>query len=227
MKTAAESRERPHARPGSLENAREAITYFRPMEDREPDQAPLSAHLIRRIFTYTRPYAGRRNCLFGLTLARGLQLPALAWLIGRTINGPIAGHHLAGIYAHAAAYFVLVLMMVATLFFRQRFALELGEAVARDMRSELFKKLLSLPMSFFNRTKFGRIISRMTSDIDSVRVAVQDVAFVVTIQAVQMAVAGLLMAWYNWKLLSVMGLMVPAIWVVNRQFRFCPSADQR
>ena len=76
-----------------------------------------------------------------------------------------------------------------------------------------------MPMSFFNKTKFGRIISRMTSDIDSIRVAVQDVAFVVTIQAVQMTVAAILMAWYNWKLFSLMLLFVPVIWVVNQNYR--------
>ena len=206
-------------RLSSLDGAREAITYFRPMEDREADHAPLSAQLIRRIFTYTRPYTRRRNALFFLTFARGLQLPALAWMIGQTINGPIAGQDLPGIYRHAGVYLALVLAMVATLFFRQRFALELGEAVAHDMRSELFRKLTTLPMSFFNKTKFGRIISRMTSDIDSVRVAVQDVAFVVTIQAVQMTVAALLMVWYNWKLFSLMLVLVPVIWVVNQNYR--------
>jgi hypothetical protein len=172
-----------------LGSAREAITYFRPMEEREADHAPLSALLIRRMFTYTRRYGARRNWLFVLTFARGLQLPALAWMIGQTINGPIAGRNLPSIYLHAGIYLFLVLTMVVTLHFRQRFALELGEAVAHDMRLELFRKLTTLPMSFFNKTKFGRIISRMTSDIDSVRVAVQDVAFVVTIQAVQMTVA--------------------------------------
>lgn len=198
---------------------REAITHFRPMEDREADHAPLSAHLIKRIFTYTRPYAARRNWLWVLTFARGLQLPALAWMIGQTINGPIAGQRLGGIFAHALVYLLLVLAMVLTLHFRQRFALELGEAVAHDMRSEFFRKLTTMPMSFFNKTKFGRIISRMTSDIDSVRVAVQDVAFVVTIQAVQMTVAALLMAWYNWKLFSLMLLLVPFIWVINNKYR--------
>jgi ATP-binding cassette subfamily B protein len=171
------------------------------------------------MFTYTRPYAVRRNWLFVLTFARGLQLPVLAWMIGQTINGPIAGRDLHGIYLHAAVYFGLVLLMVVTLHYRQLFALELGEAVAHDMRLELFRKLTTLPMSFFNKTKFGRIISRMTSDIDSVRVAVQDVAFVVTIQAVQMTVAALLMAWYNWKLFSLMLLLVPGIWLVNRNYR--------
>ncbi|HLH52223.1 MAG TPA: ABC transporter ATP-binding protein [Verrucomicrobiae bacterium] len=200
-------------------NEREAITYYRPMEDREADRAPLSAHWIRRIFSYTRPYKAWRNWLFILTLLRGLQLPALAWMIGKIINGPIAGQNLHAIYIYTGVYLGLAVFMLVTLHFRQRLALQLGEAVAHDMRSDLFRKLNSLPMSFFNKTKFGRIISRMTSDIDNVRVAVQDVAFVVTIQAVQMAVAALLMIWYNWKLFSVMLLFAPVIWVINENYR--------
>ncbi len=206
-------------RAARLDQAREAITWFREMEERDEDKAPLNAALIKRMFGYTRPYAGYRNWLFILTFVRGVQLPALAWMIGQTINGPIAGRDLPGIYRAAVLYLLLAMAMVVTLHFRQRFALGLGEAVAHDMRAELFQKLLSLPMSFFNRTKFGRIISRMTSDIDSVRVAVQDVAFVVTIQAVQMAVAAALMAFYNWKLFSLMLLLVPFIWIVNQNYR--------
>lgn len=110
---------------------REAITFYRPMEDREADHAPLSAQLIRRMFAYTRPYVRRRNWLFLLTFLRGLQLPALAWMIGETINGPIAGQNLPGIYLHAELYLALVLSMVVTLHFRQRFALELGGPGAR------------------------------------------------------------------------------------------------
>jgi ATP-binding cassette subfamily B protein len=206
-------------RAAKLDRTREAITWFRDMEEREQDKAPLNAALIKRILTYTRPYSTRRTWLFVLTFVRGLQLPALAWMIGQTINGPIAGRNVQGIFIHAAIYLALALAMVVTLHFRQVFALELGEAIAHDMRTELFAKLMSLPMSFFNRTKFGRIISRMTSDIDSVRVAVQDVAFVVTIQAVQMTVAAALMAFYNWKLFSLMLLLAPIIWLVNRNYR--------
>jgi ATP-binding cassette subfamily B protein len=197
------------------------------LDDREAELAPLSIALIRRIFTYTRPYMQRRNWLFVLTLVRGLQLPALAWMIGLTINGPIAGRDLPGIWKYSAIYFVLVLAMIITLHFRQRFALELGEAVAHDMRSEYFQKLTTLPMSFFNRTKFGRIISRLVSDIDAVRVAVQDVAFVVTIQIVQMAVAAILMIWYDWKLFSLMVMLAPAIWVLNRRFKYEASRQMR
>ncbi len=103
--------------------------------------------------------------------------------------------------------------------FRQRFALELGEAVVHDMRSDLFRKLMTMPMSFFNQTKFGRIISRMTSDIDSVRAGAQDVAFVLVVQGLQMTISAALMAWYDWKLFSLMVIMAPIIWVVNENYR--------
>jgi len=200
-------------------SAREALTFYNPTEDREADKAPLQLALIRRIFRYTAPYAARRNWLFVLTFTRGLQLPALAWLIGRTINGPIAGRDLQGIHGYAAAYFLLALVTVLVFHFRQRFALELGEAVVHDMRSDLFRKLMIMPMSFFNRTKFGRIISRLTSDIDSVRAGVQDVAFVLVVQGLQMVGSAILMAWYNWKLFSLMLLMAPVIWMVNERYR--------
>jgi ATP-binding cassette, subfamily B, bacterial len=200
-------------------SARDSITYYNPQEERETDNAPLQPKLIRRIFGYTKPYAAKRNWLFVLTFTRGLQLPALAWLIGRTINGPIAGLDLPGIYWSAAGYFALAMFTVVTFHFRQRFALELGEAVVHDMRLDLFRKLMTMPMAFFTTTKFGRIISRMTSDIDSVRAGVQDVIFVLVVQGLQMTAAAVLMAWYDWKLFSLMVVMAPVIWVVNEKFR--------
>src|ERR1041385_8900052 len=148
------SKERPARRMADLDTAREAITFYRALEDREEDRAPLSLRLIKRIARYTGPYAARRNWLFFLTFARGIQLPILAWMIGKTINGPIAPQDLSGIYAHAMIYFILVLVMIFTLHFRQRLALELGEAVAHDMRAELFRKLMGMPVSFFTPTKF-------------------------------------------------------------------------
>ena len=189
------------------------------MEEREADKVPLQMALIRRIFTYSKPYAAKRNWLFVLTFTRGLQLPALAWLIGRTLTGPIAGRDLSGIFRCAAGYFALALFTVVNFHFRQRFALELGEAVVHDLRSDLFRKLMTMPMAFFNQTKFGRIISRMTSDIDSVRAGVQDVVFVLVVQGLQMTTSAALMAWYDWKLFSLMLVLAPVIWVVNENYR--------
>ena len=200
-------------------SGREALTFYDPNEEREADKAPLQMALIRRMFTYTKPYARKRNWLFFLTFSRGVQLPAMAWLIGRTINEPVAHRDLHGVFLYAAGYFSLAMVTAVTFHFRQRLALELGESVVHDMRLDLFRKLMSMPMSFFNQTKFGRIISRLTSDIDSIRAGVQDVAFVLIVQALQMLVAAALMAWYDWKLFSLMLILAPVIWVVNEKYR--------
>lgn len=200
-------------------DAREAITYFHPMEELEPNRAPLKWELIQRLIEHTRPYRIKRNWLLASTLIRGIQLPALAWVIGATINGPIAGQDPRGILFYTGGFLLLLTVTVVTFHFRQRLALELGEAVAHDLRSNLFAKLVSLPMSYFNRTKFGRIISRMTSDVENIRVGVQDVAFVAVVQSVQMAGAAALMIWYNWLLFSLMLVLLPVIWVVNDRYR--------
>jgi len=102
-------------------STREAITYYHPQEEREADQAPLQWPVIRRIFGHTRSCPTQRNWLFALTFVRGLQLPALAWLIGRTITGPISNRNLAEIYWYAAGYFALALFtIVSSLVSRKR-----------------------------------------------------------------------------------------------------------
>ena len=58
----------------------------------QPDQKPLDFGIVRRLFGYTRPYAGLRNGLFGLTLLRSLQLPLIAWATAKVVSGPIAQH---------------------------------------------------------------------------------------------------------------------------------------
>jgi len=51
-------------------SAREALTFYNPLEEHEADKAPLQLALIRRIFRYTKPYAAKRNWLFILTFTR-------------------------------------------------------------------------------------------------------------------------------------------------------------
>jgi hypothetical protein len=66
------------------------LTISRPRdEDQEDRQKPLQFALIARLFSWTRPYARKRNTLFFLVICRSIQLPALAWMIAAIIGGPI------------------------------------------------------------------------------------------------------------------------------------------
>lgn len=180
---------------------------------------PLDYGLFRRIFSYTRPYAVKRNILFGLVVLRALQTAAIAWAIGAIINGPIAAHDVKGILGCVAGLLAFILFTQVSFHFRQRFALELGESVIHDLRRDLFAKLLSMPMGFFSKTRLGRLISLFTSDAEATRTGIQSVVFVSMVQAVSMLAASLLMLWYDWKMFLVVLAMGPIIWGINRYFR--------
>ncbi len=127
-------------------------------------------------------------------------------------------HDSVGLVWGAVAFAVLAISTQVVMHFRQRLALELGEAVVHDLRNDIFRHLQRLPMSFFHRTKVGRIISRMVSDVEDVRTGVQEVLFVSLVQLGQMLVAAASMLWYDAGLFLLVLGMVPILWLINRHF---------
>ena len=202
------------------EKPRATIAHvYREQSEDDIEQRPLEWRLIWRLFGYTQPYAAKRNWLFGLVLLRAVQLPLLAWVMGEVINGPITRHDSDGTWRGALAFLVLAALTQFSFHYRQRLALELGESVIQDVRRDIYAKLMQMPMSFFNRTKLGSIISRMTSDAEAVRVGVQDVFFISAVQGGQMIVATALMFWSDWALFLVVLAMAPGVAALNRRFR--------
>jgi ATP-binding cassette subfamily B protein len=200
--------------------AQVSITRLRPELDPELDARPLDFRLIRRLLTYMRPYAGKRNWLLVTVVIRAIQLPCVAWLIGAVINGPIAhGAPLENVLAGAFGFFVLALSTQVNFHYRQRLALELGEAVVHDLQQQIFSHIQQMPMSFFNRTKIGKIISRVTSDCEAMRIGVQDVLFVTLVGVGQMIVSAAFMLYYDVVMFAVVFAMSPVIWGLNRYFR--------
>jgi ATP-binding cassette subfamily B protein len=118
-----------------------------------------------------------------------------------------------------AGYLALTAFTSYCFVYRQRLALLLGEAVVHDLRRQLYDHLLRLPMSFFKKVQVGKLIGRITSDVDVVRVGVQDVAFVSIVQLGSMLVSATLMLYYDWKLFLFVLIMAPVLWSLVRYFR--------
>ena len=183
------------------------------------DQKRLDWELIRRLYTYTRPYAGTRNLLLLLVVVRALQLPLLSWTVARVISRPIARHDVVGTLWGVLGFVTLVVLTEIVFMFRVRIALRMGESISFDLRSQIYRHLLVLPMSFFNKMPLGRMISRVTSDVDVVRIGIQDVFFISTVQAGSMLIAAGVMLYYDWFLFLVVLTLVPVLWLTIRHFR--------
>jgi ATP-binding cassette subfamily B protein len=189
-------------------------------DDEEEPLRPLEWGLIRRLFVYARPVKKKVSWLVVFTVIRSAQLPALTWIVGLTISGPIARHDTAQLAWAVAGYGLLAILTDGLFHFRQRYALEIGETVVNGIRQEISDRMQRMPMSFFHRVKLGRILGRVTSDVEAVRLGIQDVLFVSAIQAGQMLFAAVVMAYCDWVLFLVVLAMAPILWVINRHFRF-------
>lgn len=203
------------------------LTRWQRLDEHDAPMRPLDLGLIRRLYEFTRPYAAKRNWLLLCVIVRSLQLPCLTWAIAAIIKGPISRGDSQGLMLGVAGFAALAISTQTVLHFRQRFALELGELVVHDLRNAIFAHLQRLPMAFFHKTKLGRIISRMTSDIENVRIGVQEVLFVSLVQLGQMAVAATFMLWYDPILFGMVLLLAPVLWGINRYFHRILSQAHR
>jgi ATP-binding cassette subfamily B protein len=136
-----------------------------------------------------------------------------------TFTGPLwkdpAVRHVAGIIGVWAA----VLLSAVTL---QRFAIlictKVGERVQFATRRALFAHLQLMSMSYYDKTKLGRIISRCTSDVNSMReMNVWGVARVFALSMTILIAASMLL-YTDWRLFLSVAWLAPVLLVMNRKY---------
>ncbi|HRR27991.1 MAG TPA: ABC transporter ATP-binding protein, partial [Victivallales bacterium] len=179
----------------------------------------ISLKLFWRIFKYTAPYARKRNILFILVILRSIQLLVITWMIGKIINGPISSGNFRDILLSVIGFFAFVIFTQFCFIFRSKLAMELGESVIFDLRKEVLEHLAEMRMSYFTKTKVGRIISRFTSDAEALRSGIQNVVFVSLVQFGGMLVASILMCYYDWQLFMCVLALGPVVLLLDRYFR--------
>jgi ATP-binding cassette subfamily B protein len=212
----------------SAVKTRDITLVERSREEAEEAQfRPLQWSLIRRLFSYTTPVKGKLRKLVVIVIIRATQLPALIWASSTIIAGPIAKHDLGVLPWAVLGYALLAISTEGLMHWRQLYALEIGEVVVNRLRAEIFACVQRQPMSFFHRVKLGRIISRVTSDVEALRVGIQNVFFVTIIQAGQMVVTALVMAQCDIELFVVVLAMAPILWLINSHFRVKMSRQTR
>ncbi|MDX2054554.1 MAG: ABC transporter ATP-binding protein [Polyangiaceae bacterium] len=195
-----------------------ALRFMRDGSD-EPVQRPISWAMVRRLYDYSSRHKRLRALLFVFVAIRAVQVPLVTWIIGKVVGGPIAEGNFTNVLWGVAAFVGFELFTEIVCIYRSRWAMLFGEAIVHDVRNDMHRHIMSMPLSFFQKRKVGRFISRMTSDVDAVRTGVQDVVFVSVVQAGQAIVGAVMMAYYDWKLFLVMLALVPILWAITRYFR--------
>jgi ATP-binding cassette subfamily B protein len=132
-------------------------------------------HVIRRAFRMLRPYRWEAVAGIGVILASTAAVLAGPALVRYGIDhGLVARPRDPGALNRAAIAYVVVAVAALVLTRMQVLLItRLGEKFLRDLRIRVFDHIQSMSMAFFDREPTGRLVGRMTSDIDSLQELVQ------------------------------------------------------
>jgi ATP-binding cassette, subfamily B, multidrug efflux pump len=175
--------------------------------------------LIRRLAAYVRPYWPLVALAIGCLFAEGaLQLVGPV-LTERVIDVAVP-YHDTRLIRNAVLLFVLTLIVQFACAYGETILTSLlGQRVMRDLRLQMFAHLERLPIAFFDRNPVGRLVTRVTADIEALNElftagVVSGLGDLFTL----LAIAVLMLA-VDWRLALASFGVIPFVYLTSHVFR--------
>jgi len=95
----------------------------------------------------------------------------------------------------------------------------IGEGFLRSLRNRLFRHLMSLSLDYYEKEKTGRVVSRMTSDVDSLQELISQGLVLLVQNVLLFAGATIVIVAMSWQLAVGVLVIVPPVYLASRWFR--------
>src|SRR5438270_2960389 len=193
------------------------------------------SRLMKRLLTYLAPYRWQTILAIAAILIKagadvlGPYLTKVA-IDKYLANSRGASHHpfldswlssrpLVGIGQIAILYITLLVVSFLMEFLQTYYMQWVGQKAMFDLRSQLFAHMQRLHVAFFDRNPVGRLVTRVTTDVDAVNEMFT--SGVVSIFEDIFVLAGILgiMLWINWRLALITFAVLPLIFWATMIFR--------
>ncbi len=213
------SRKRQYPRMEKDEGGIEAqIEDLLPDEDDQIGKA-YDSRLVRRLSVYLKPYSRRLVIAIILMIASSLLAVSQPLIIGRAIDDGIRTGSLNTMRTWAVLFLLAAIGAWITNRWRIAIMAYVGTSVVADFRSNLFRHLHTLTLSFFNDYSVGRLMSRLISDVG----VVQDfITWSITgLFRSLFTLTGIVAAMFllNWKLALVTFSVLPLMIILTNYWR--------
>ena len=190
------------------------------------------SQLLRRLMTYLRPYKWSVVLAVFLTL---LVMPLEVvgpYLFGLGVDKyivPGANHAmpaataLHGIGLVSLAFLIASLLSFAVQYLQVRIMQNVGQQTLYDLRKEIFERMQRLPMSFFDHSPVGRLVTRVTTDVDALNDLFAAGIAAMANDALVLLGIGAIMMKRNWRLalatFAVLPLIMISTWIFRERVR--------
>jgi ATP-binding cassette subfamily B protein len=175
--------------------------------------------VIRRLATLLVPWRVKIVIAVLLVLGQTACLLAGPALVKHGIDSGLRAGDPAALNQSAIAYLGVA---VFALFFGRasiRAIANIGEHFLRDLRVRVFRHLTSLGLDFFERERTGRLVARLTSDVDALQELVQ-MGLAMFVQNILLFCGAVIVIFtMSWQLALCVLIVVPPVVVATRWFR--------
>ncbi|MEP2058427.1 ABC transporter ATP-binding protein [Maribacter litoralis] len=175
--------------------------------------------LFKRLLAYTKPY---RITFYGVAMS-AILLSGFAILtpliVKKIIDEAIKGSNQELLLNLTVAMLVVLLGQVIFQLAFNYYANWLGESVIKDIRINLFKKMLSFKMTYFDNSSLGVLVTRAVADMQRIGEIFSQGFFVIVADLLKMVVAAIVMLFINWKLSLIVFALLPIIIYATRWFQ--------
>ncbi|HEX3534166.1 MAG TPA: ABC transporter ATP-binding protein [Gemmatimonadaceae bacterium] len=175
--------------------------------------------LMRRLLVYTRPYRALMYGAFALLCVEGALQVVGPLLTRRVIDVAVPTHNMRIVIISTTLFFLALLTEFVLSYGQTWLTSLLGQRVMRDLRMEIFQHLQRLSISYFDRNPAGRLITRVTSDVETLNELFTSgvvAGFGDLFTLIAISVAMLIM---DWRLAIASFAVIPFVILVSGLFR--------
>lgn len=138
------------------------------MADSPKRKKILDLSILRKVFAFAMPYKRKVYISIILSLVLAIISPLRPYLIQYTVNHFIADRNTYWLILITIIQIGMLLVETLLRFYFGFITSWLGQTVVRDLRVTVYKKVLNLNVSEYDRTPIGTLTTRTINDIESV-----------------------------------------------------------
>ena len=181
-------------------------------------QAMTSTQLYLRLLRYVRPYAWVFGfSIFGMLISAATEV-ALPAAVKPFLDGTFVSKDPVLIKWTPIALIILFVFRGFGSFLGQYASAWVGNKVVMDLRDQMFRRMLALPLGYFHDRTTGNLISRFTFDVAQVTQAATQVVTVLVKDSLTIIGLFAYLLYVDWKLTLISLAMIPPIALVVRYF---------
>lgn len=189
------------------------------MTEKKEKKQFFDTRLLRRVFQYTRPYRGSFYTSVFLAIFLAVISPVRPLLIQQTVNDYIRNDALQMLFWITAIQVGVLIIETVARFFFSFITSALGQNVVRDLRRNVFGKVLRLNLSQYDRTPIGTLTTRTINDIESINDIFADGLIPIISDLLTILFVLATMFWVDWRLTLVCLIPFPILIIATYFFK--------